>query len=120
MFLVLAKKVGAKLRAEDVPDVPQRGDLSGADIEGIIGRAWRTAILAGEERITRPILEETVKGFLPSTQTLERELQEIAAVIECTDRVFLPPKMAQVVAAPGGREKLQERYLSILRVLESM
>ena len=29
---------------------------------------------------------------MPSTQGLERELQETAAIIECTDRQFLPRK----------------------------
>ena len=41
--------VGAKLSEENIPPIPHRGDLSGADIEGMIGRAWRGTLLAGEE-----------------------------------------------------------------------
>ena len=47
MFVILAKKLGSRLASEDVPPIPQRGQLSGADIEGIVGRAWRTSLLAG-------------------------------------------------------------------------
>ena len=56
MFLILAKKLGSKLAAEDVPPVPQKGQLSGADIEGIVGRAWRTSMLAGADHVTKEAL----------------------------------------------------------------
>ena len=39
MFVILAKKLGSRLAIEDVPPIPQRGHLSGADIEGMVGRA---------------------------------------------------------------------------------
>ena len=38
---------------------------------------------------------------MPSTQGLERELQEIAAILECTDRQFLPPAILEKM--DGGR-----------------
>ena len=53
MFLIMAKKLGSALAPEDVPSIPQRGHLSGADIEGMVGRAWRTSLLAGSDRITQ-------------------------------------------------------------------
>ena len=118
LFVVLAAKNGAKLQAVDVPDIPQRGDLSGADIEGMVGRAWRRALLAGETRITREILEGVVESFMPSTQTLERELQELAAIIECTDSEFLPDAAKARIESAGGRHKLQERLTTIKRLLE--
>src|SRR5256885_6901819 len=34
MFVILAKKLGSKLAAEDVPPVPPKGPPSGADIQG--------------------------------------------------------------------------------------
>ena len=60
MFVILAKKLGSQLAAEDVPPIPQRGQLSGADIEGMVGRAWRTSLLAGADHITREALAEVV------------------------------------------------------------
>ncbi|MBI5512078.1 MAG: ATP-binding protein [Deltaproteobacteria bacterium] len=118
-FVNVAKKLDAKLAADDVPEIPHKGHLSGADIEGLVGRAWRQALLAGKDHISRDILTEVVAGFMPSTQSLERELQELAAIIECTDREFLTPLAVKKMEDCGGREKLQERLTAIKRVLES-
>src|SRR5207253_6796057 len=98
MFVILAKKLGSKIVPEDVPPIPQRGDLSGADIEGMVGRAWRTSLLAGADHVTRESLAEVIAQFMPSTQGLERELQETAAILECTDRQFLPPAIPEKTA----------------------
>jgi SpoVK/Ycf46/Vps4 family AAA+-type ATPase len=120
MFVILARKLGSKLSMDDVPAVPQTGQLSGADIEGIVGRAWRTSILAGADHVTREALATTVAGFLPSTQGLERELQEVAAILECTDRVFLPAAAQQKTDAPGGRAALQERLTALKQLVNSL
>jgi ATP-dependent 26S proteasome regulatory subunit len=50
MFVILARKLGSKLSAEDVPAIPQRGQLSGADIEGMVGAPGDVA--ARRRRIT--------------------------------------------------------------------
>jgi hypothetical protein len=55
---------------------------------------------------------------MPSTQTLEREAQELAAIIECTDAEFLPPTKVEKLEKAGGREKLQERLTAIKQILE--
>ena len=117
LFVVLARKIGATLKPESVPPIPQAGDLSGADIEGMVGRAWRKALLAGADEITAEVLAEVVASFMPSTQTLERELQEIAAIIECTDREFLPEAALQRIEQAGGRHRLQERQNALVRLL---
>src|SRR5438552_16720228 len=106
MFVSLAKKLGSRIAPEDIPPITQRGHLSGADIEGMVGRAWRTSLLAGADHITRESLADVVAQFMPSTQGLERELQETAATLECTDRQFLPPAILEKMAAEGGRRKL--------------
>jgi SpoVK/Ycf46/Vps4 family AAA+-type ATPase len=117
-LVVVAKKLDARLSEEDVPPIPQSGHLSGADIEGLVSRAWRSSLLAGKDRITREILADVLEGFMPSTQTLERELQEIAAILECTDREFLTPAALDKVERAGGREKLQVRMQAIKQALE--
>src|SRR3989442_1673560 len=89
-FVILAKKLGSRVSPEDIPLIPQRGQLSGADIEGIVGRAWRASLLAGADHVTREALAEAVSQVMPSTQGVERELQETAAMLEGTDRQFLP------------------------------
>src|SRR2546423_773530 len=52
MFIILARKLGSRLAPEDVPAVPQRGHLSGADIEGMVGRAGRASLPAGADKVT--------------------------------------------------------------------
>ncbi len=102
------------------PSIPQKGHLSGADIEGMVGRAWRISLLAGKDRITKEALEEVVAQFMPSTQGLERELQETAAMLECTDRQFLPEAIVAKMEAEGGRGKLQARLTAIKQLVEAM
>jgi AAA+ superfamily predicted ATPase len=120
MFVILAKKLGSKLAGEDVPPVPQRGHLSGADIEGMVGRAWRTSLLAGADHITREALATVVEQFMPSTQGLERELQETAAILECTDRQFLPAAIVEKTTANGGRAALQERLTALKQLVREL
>lgn len=120
MFVILAKKLGSRLAAEDVPAIPQRGQLSGADIEGMVGRAWRASLLAGADHITREALARVVAQFMPSTQGLERELQETAAILECTDRQFLPAAILEKTDSEGGRGKLQARLTALKQLVSEL
>jgi SpoVK/Ycf46/Vps4 family AAA+-type ATPase len=120
MFVIMARKLGSSLALDDVPPIPQKGQLSGADIEGMVGRAWRMSLLAGHDHITRDSLTEVVAQFMPSTQGLERELQETAAMLECTDRQFLPPAIVAKMEAEGGRGKLQARLTAIKQLVEQL
>ena len=119
MFVVLAGKLGSRVAAEDVPAIPQRGHLSGADVEGMVARALRESLLAGQDHITRDALATVVAQFLPSTQGLERELQELAAVIECTDRQFLPPAIVQKLDVEG-RGALQARLTALKQLVKQL
>jgi len=56
---------------------------------------------------------------MPSAQGLEKEMQEIAAVLECTEKRFLPDRWKEQVSQPGGRARLQERLAAIKGVLGS-
>jgi hypothetical protein len=119
MFTVLARKSGTSLAPEDIPaEIPHKGNLSGADIEGIVGRAYRISLLGGAKTITKDALATALAGFMPSTQTLEREAQELAAIIECTDLDFLPPSKQEKMTKLGGRERMQERLTAIKQLLE--
>jgi AAA+ superfamily predicted ATPase len=120
MFVIMAKKLGSRVALEAVPPIPQRGHLSGADIEGMVGRAWRMSLLGGADHITREALAEAVGQFMPSTQGIERELQEIAAVLECTDRQFLPAEMLEKTDAEGGRAKLQSRLTALKQIVKDL
>jgi hypothetical protein len=117
MFVVLARKTGTTLAPEDVPQIEAKGELSGSDVEGMVVRAWRASRLVGSDRITKEALAEVVRDFVPSAQSLERELQELAAVIECTDRRFLPPAQREKYDSDRGRAKAQERFAEVQALL---
>jgi SpoVK/Ycf46/Vps4 family AAA+-type ATPase len=122
MFVAMARKLGTTLRVEDVPPVPEmhKGLLSGADIEGIVGRAWRRTILDGGDGVSAAALTAALAQFMPSTQGLEKDLQETAAIIECTDREFLPDAMAAKMEKAGGRGALQERLTALKQLVSAL
>ena len=126
MFSAMARKGHVKL----APGLPGPIDpalgLSGADIESVVLAARRMgleeAASKGEpapDTISERHLRAAIDDFLPSAQGLEKEMQEIAAVLECTERRFLPPRWREEVAKPGGRSRLQERLAAIREVIGS-
>jgi AAA+ superfamily predicted ATPase len=118
MFVAMGRKVGATLAPDAVPTLPVTGQLSGSDVEGMVTRALRVARLAGRDAISREDLEQVVAQFMPSTQGLERRLQELAAMLECTDRDFLPGWAAQEIDGPDGRAGVQRQFASLRMQLE--
>jgi len=125
MFQAMARKCRVKL----APGLPGPVDLelglSGADIESIVLAARRKglerAAAAAEEGRPAPggdeigvaDFQEALTDFLPSAQGLEKEAQEIAAVLECTEKRFLPERWREAVSRPGGRADLQERMAEL-------
>lgn len=117
MFVTMARKNKVKLTSEDIPTVSADRHLSGADIESIVLGAKRRILAAGRTDLHKADLEEAVRDFIPSAQGLEKELQELAAVLECTQLNFLPPDLRAKVARPGGRTEIQERFVAIRQLL---
>ncbi|HTB10535.1 MAG TPA: AAA family ATPase [Bryobacteraceae bacterium] len=117
MFQAMGRKAGINLSPDEIPDVPLTGQFSGADIEGIVTRAARRSRLIGEPGIGKAALERELASFLPSLDGLEKEMQEIAAMLECTDAEFLPEAFRKRVQEPGGRERLQHRFFELKGIL---
>src|SRR5581483_1529973 len=117
MFVVMARKNKVKLAPEDLPVVSADRHLSGADIESIVLGAKRRVLAVGRDALHKADLEEAVRDFIPSAQSLEKELQELAAVLECTQLNFLPSELRAKIAQPGGRTQMQERFVAIRRLL---
>jgi AAA+ superfamily predicted ATPase len=92
LFHIMIKKSGLKTPARSIKDViDDPSGLSGADIEAILARA----LLVADESSDGPVasveaLRQTFKDFIPATSPLERELQILVAVQECTSREVLP------------------------------
>jgi SpoVK/Ycf46/Vps4 family AAA+-type ATPase len=126
MFAAMARKSHVKL----APGLPGPVDLalglSGADIESIVLAARRKGLEraadAGQpapDTILPEDLAAALDDFMPSAQGLEKEMQEIAAVLECTEKRFLPDRWKDKVSEPGGRSRLQERLAAIREVIGS-
>ncbi|MFM7035681.1 MAG: ATP-binding protein [Planctomycetia bacterium] len=126
MFTAMARKAKVKL----APGLPGPVDLSlglsGADIESVVLAAKRKALDRAADSGQLPpdtVSGEDLRGalddFMPSAQGLEKEMQEIAAVLECTEKRFLPDHWREEVAKPGGRARLQERLAAIREVVSS-
>jgi AAA+ superfamily predicted ATPase len=118
MFRAMAKKNKIVLAADAVPDVSPERQLSGADLESVLLAARRKSLIAGRDSVERADLESALNEFIPSAQSLEKELQELAAVLECTERNFLPPLWRDRISQPGTRVKLQERLVALRQLIE--
>ncbi len=118
MLEVMARKNKTALASGSIPPgVAERG-LSGADLESIVIAAKRNALLQGRETIAAADMASALADFIPSAQGLEKEKQELAAVLECTSLAFLPQTWRERVVAPDGRAQLQERMSIIKRLIE--
>jgi AAA+ superfamily predicted ATPase len=118
MFRVMARKNDIDMQASAIPKISVDGSLSGADIEGILLAAKRNTLSAGETEVDAPRLADAFESFIPSSQGLEKEMQEIAAVLECTHRAFLPQRWREVIARPNGRSELQNRLVSLRAIID--
>jgi SpoVK/Ycf46/Vps4 family AAA+-type ATPase len=91
LYKVVARKLKMTL---DVPSfaavLPGGAQLSGADIEAILVRSKFAALNAGRDQPTEADVRAVVQDFVPPSYPLEIELQNLAAVQECTSRELLP------------------------------
>jgi ATP-dependent 26S proteasome regulatory subunit len=93
LFRIMLKKSGLETPAASITEVADDpSGLSGADIEAILARALLVADVGPDGRAVASVeaLRRTFADFIPATSPLERELQILAAVQECTSREVLP------------------------------
>ena len=69
-------------------------------------------------RLDDEALQEALDGFIPMAQSLERQLQTIAAIIECTDEQFLTEAIKETIEELGDRTKVQERLNQLKAVVD--
>jgi SpoVK/Ycf46/Vps4 family AAA+-type ATPase len=118
MFVSMGKKNKIDVEPIIVPEVSPEKRLTGADIESVLLAAKRNGLSAGHAELTGADLKQALDEFIPSAQGLEKELQELAAVMECTQLAFLPAQWREKVTKPEGRTKLQERLVAIRQLLK--
>jgi SpoVK/Ycf46/Vps4 family AAA+-type ATPase len=119
MIRVMVRKNRAKIEDDAIPDGLAGLGLSGADLESIVLLAKRRALIDGRETLTREDMNVTLHDFIPSAQGLEKEKQELAAILECTSIAYLPDEWRERIAQPDGRAKIQERMAEIHRLIET-
>jgi len=94
LFLIMIKKAGIKSPVKSITEViEQPKGLSGADIEAILARAVLISDADGkdgDQTVSTETLRHAFGDFIPATSPLERELQVLVAVQECTSREVLP------------------------------
>ena len=93
LFRLMVKKSGLETPVTSIRDViDDPSGLSGADIEAILARTLLVADVSptGALVASAETLRRTFADFIPATSALERELQILVAVQECTSREVLP------------------------------
>lgn len=117
MFEVMAKKNKVNLDDDAIPDVSPDRELSGADIESVVLNAKREMMADGRELLQRSDLELALDSFIPSAQGMEKDLQEMVAVLECTDKRFLTEHWREELSNPDGRANLQRKVAAMQDLL---
>jgi len=118
MFLAMGRKNKFRIDPALLPGGLAGRGLSGADVESVVLSAKRLALIDGRDQATALDVTAALDDFVPSAQGLEKEKQELAAVLECSSKSFLTPEWRELVERPEARAKLQERMAAIRRVIE--
>jgi len=114
LLRVMMDRTDVHLAMDEVPTELLEGDrtYSGADMEAILTRAAFRAAGTNGGTVTPDILQETVNDFIPPTYPTEVELQQLAAVLECTSRDLLPERFRSM-----KREEVVERLEQLKRMV---
>jgi SpoVK/Ycf46/Vps4 family AAA+-type ATPase len=80
--------------------------LTGSDVESILIRAKERAVLAGRDADVQVAdVEEAVNSFVDPLDPHLLALQELAAVLACSDKRYLPPRFQN-----ADRSELMEEF----------
>jgi ATP-dependent 26S proteasome regulatory subunit len=94
LFRIMLKKSGISTPVQSMKEViDDPSGLSGADIEAVLARALLASDAthtSGDAAVPAETLRQAFADFIPATSPLERELQILVAVQECTSREVLP------------------------------
>ena len=105
MLRAMIKKTGTQLTAADAEGffLEHSAGLSGADIEAVLIRARMRSVLKNDGAIDVDDLKAALEDFIPPSYPTEIEMQNLAAVLECTSRSLLPAKYQKMDRAEVAR-----------------
>jgi hypothetical protein len=102
--IALTDKVKTYIR-KHIGDCP----LTGSDVEAILTRAKERAVLTKrDDNVQLADIEEAVSSFIDPLDPELLALQELAAVLSCSDRRYLPNKYLEV-----DRSHLLEQFAQL-------
>ena len=120
MFEVMGRKNDVVIQSDELKLTDQHTSLSGADIESVVLTARRIALLNQRTEVTQQDLSEALTQFIPSAQGLEKDMQEVAAVLECTQTDFLTEEWKTSLAKEEGRSALQQQLTRMRNIVEQL
>ncbi|MEZ6129563.1 MAG: AAA family ATPase [Planctomycetaceae bacterium] len=120
MFEIMGRKNNVQIDRDSITLDERHKELSGADIESVVLTARRIALVDGRTTVSKDDLDQSLKEFIPSAQGLEKEMQEIAAVLECTQMDFLSKEWQEALASSGGRSQLQQQLTRMRNLVEQL
>lgn len=118
IFQVMKKKLALDCKVASLAEVTSEAAVkgySGSDLEAVLVRSILEAEAAGSSEVTLEHLQRAFADFIPTTNNLERELQILAAILECTSRELLPERFRDI-----DRAAVQLRLSEIKLELKSL
>jgi len=94
LLRAMQKKTGTQISAPEAEKffLEHSASLSGADIEAVLIRARMKSALENDAAVDLDDLKAALEDFIPPSYPTEIELQNLAAVLECTSKMLLPEK----------------------------
>ncbi len=120
MFRIMARKNGIRFDPDALVLQDRHSQLSGADIESVVLTARRTALLNQRSEVNLDDINHALSQFIPSAQGMEKDLQELAAVLECTQMDFLTAAWREKLESPDVRGQLQQRMTQLRNIIEAL
>lgn len=118
IFQVMKKKLALQCTVASLAEVSSETALkgfSGSDLEAVLVRSILEAEAADSSEVTVEHLKRAFADFIPTTNNRERELQILAAILECTSRELLPERFRDI-----DRAAVQARLSEIKLELKSL
>jgi SpoVK/Ycf46/Vps4 family AAA+-type ATPase len=113
MLRAMLKKTGMHLNSGDAESffLEHSIGLSGADIEAVLIRARMKSVLENDTAIDVDDVKAALEDFIPPSYPTEIEMQNLAAVLECTSRSLLPVKYREMDRAEVARRAKELAFM---------
>jgi AAA+ superfamily predicted ATPase len=113
MLRAMLRKTGTLLASADAESLflQHSEGLSGADVEAVLIRARMKCALENNAAVGVADLKAALDDFIPPSYPTEIEMQNLAAVLECTSRSLLPARYRDIDRADIVRRAQELKLL---------